>query len=139
MPQSLLFCKQENCNSLSLTLQLSCPLLNLLQQIMFIFLSLLGARDLDAVLLVWSHESALERQYHLYRLPGYPTFDVAQDMIGFLNCKQILVRHVDLLLIHQHPQVFLSVATFQLIVCPMSVFVLEIASTHVTAPCTWPS
>lgn len=106
---------------------------------MFIFLSLLGARDLDAVLLVWSHESALERQYHLYRLPGYPTFDVAQDMIGFLNCKQILVRHVDLLLIHQHPQVFLSVATFQLIVCPLSVFVLEIASTHVTAPCTWPS
>lgn len=97
---------------------------------MFVFSSLLGAGDPDAVLQVWSCESGLEGQYHLPGLFGHTTFDAAQGMIDFLDCRHALLSHVGLL-IHQHPQVFLSVATLQLIVCSMSVFVLEIASTQV--------
>lgn len=52
-------------------------------------LSLLGPRDLDAVFYVLSRESRLERQYHLHGLAGYATFDAAQDVIGFLDCKHI--------------------------------------------------
>jgi len=49
--------------------------------------------ELDAGLQVRSHESPVEGQNNLPQ-PASHTFDAAQDTVGFLGCKCMLLDHV---------------------------------------------
>ncbi|KAK4827484.1 hypothetical protein QYF61_018784 [Mycteria americana] len=115
-PQSLLFSRLNNPNSLSLSSQERCSSPRI------IFVALLwthsnssmsflcwGPQRLNAVLQAGSHESGVEEENHLPRPAGHCSFDAAQDMVGFLGCKCTLPRH-DEPLIDQHPQALLLTA-----------------------------
>jgi len=65
---------------------------------------MLGAPELDSGLQVESHESRVKGQNPLHRPAGHASLDAAQDMIGFLGCKNTLPAHAKRL-IHQYPQV----------------------------------
>ncbi|PKU39851.1 hypothetical protein llap_9848 [Limosa lapponica baueri] len=91
----------------------------------------LRAPELDAVLQVGSHESGVEGQNHLPRPAGH-AFDVAQDAVGFLNCKRTLLAYVELL-INQHPQVLLLRAALNPFTT-QPVLISGISPTHVQDP-----
>lgn len=63
--------------------------------------------EVDAALQVGSHRSRGEGQNCLPQPAAHPSFDAAQETIGFLGFKPALLSHV-LCLIHPHPQVLLS-------------------------------
>jgi len=81
------------------------PLLDLLQQV-HVFL-VLGTPRLDAVLQLGCRETGLQGENRLPRPVGHATFDAAQGVVGFLDCKHTLMAHVQFF-IHQYSQVLLS-------------------------------
>jgi len=95
-PQSLLFTRLNNPNSLSLSSQERCsspqhfsgPPLDPLQQL-YVF-PVLGAPELDAGLQMVSHQSGAEEQNPLPQPVGHAAFDAAQDAVGLLGCEHTL-------------------------------------------------
>jgi len=61
---------------------------------------------------VGSDESGVKGQNHLPRPAGHASLDAAQDMVGLLGCKRILLAHVELL-IHQFPPILLLRAVLE--------------------------
>ena len=101
------------------------PLLDLLQQL-HIFL-LLEAPGLDAVLQTGPHRCREDGSCCLPCLAGLPSFDAAQDRIGFMGCKLMLICFF----INQHLQVLLCRGALY----PFSaqpVFMIETALTQCT-------
>ena len=89
-PQSLLFSRLNNPNSLSLSSQERCSspriifvsLLWTHSNLVHIF-PVLRASELDAGLQVGSHQSTVEGQNQIPRPAGYAAFHAAQDVVGF--------------------------------------------------------
>ncbi|KAK4821259.1 hypothetical protein QYF61_017137 [Mycteria americana] len=130
--QSLLFSRLNNPNSLSLSSQKCSSPLTIFMALLWTHSNrsmsflMLGAPEVNTVLQVGPHD---RRGGESPQPAGHASFDAAQDMVGFLGCKQALPGHVELL-INQHPQVLLLRAALS----PFSVqpvFVLGIAPTHV--------
>ncbi|KAK4808270.1 hypothetical protein QYF61_020751 [Mycteria americana] len=84
--------------------------------------------ELDAVLRVGSHQSAVEGQNPLPRPAGHAALDAAQDTVGFLGCKRTLLAHVQLF-IHQYPQVLLLRAALNPFI-PQPALILGVAPTQ---------
>jgi len=61
-----------------------------------VFLVLRAHPELDAGLQVGSHQSRVEGQNHLPPPAGHPSLDAAQDTVGHLGSKHMLLAHVQL-------------------------------------------
>lgn len=84
------------------------------------------------VLLVGSHKCGAERENHL---PQPATHTCVSSVVGgFLGCEHPLLDHAELLLISQHPQVFLLRAALS-VFSTQPVCVLGIALTQGTELC----
>ncbi|RMC06606.1 hypothetical protein DUI87_16043 [Hirundo rustica rustica] len=91
---------------------------------------LLGTPEMDAALLVGSHQCRVEGQNHLPECTFQPPLDAAQDKFGFLGSRWAWLGHVQAL-IHQHPQVLLLGATLHLFIPTQPVLILGDALTQV--------
>ena len=79
------------------------PALDTLQQVHVS--PILTTPHLNAVHQVRPHQNRVERQDHILQSADHAFFDAAQNVVGFLGCKDTLPTHVHLA-IHQYPQVF---------------------------------
>ena len=104
------------------------PPLDPLQQVRVLVLLVLRAPELDAGLQVGSHQSRAERQNHLPQPAGHTSFDVAQDMAGYLGCEHTLWADVQLF-IYQYSQSLLGRAALNPFI-PHPVLTLGVALTH---------
>ena len=98
--------------------------MDLLQQLHVLLM--LGVPELDTVLQVGSHESAVENPPP--RPAGHNSLDAAQDTVGFLGCKHTLLAYSQFSIDYYPPVLFLRAGLNPLIT--QSVFVHGIASTH---------
>lgn len=79
--------------------------------------------ELNSVLKIGSHESKGEESFL-----SHASFDLAQDTIGSLVYKRMLLTHTELF-IHQYPQVLLQRPALNPLI-PQPVFVLGIVLTQ---------
>jgi len=105
------------------------PPVDPLQQLHVFFV--LGAPGLYAVIQMGPHDGRRENN-HFPCTAGPPSFDAAQDTVGLLGCKCILLVHVQVF-VHQNPQVLLYRAALNEFFS-QSLYISEIALTQVKHP-----
>ena len=99
-------------------------------------LLVLRTPELDTVLQVGSHQSTISLQNHLAWSADLASFDVAQDTVGFLGCKNSLVAHVQFFIYQYSPSPFQQGCS-QSIHPPSCIDTGDCPEPGVR-PCTWP-